>query len=51
MRVVVNMMANQPGNPRNGGAAVMRAVCYCLAQCLLSILDRVVNFVNKFAYS
>ena len=51
MRMVVNMMAQQPGNVRNGGAAAVRAVCYCLAQCLLSILDRVVEFINAYAYA
>ena len=51
LRVTVNMMANQPGNVRNGGAAAVRAVCYCLAQCLLSILDRVVEYVNAYAFA
>ena len=46
MRVTVNLMAQRPGNPRNGGAAAVQAVCYCLAQCFLSILERVVQFVN-----
>ena len=51
MRVTVNLMAQRPGNPRNGGAAAVQAVCYCLAQCFLSILDRVVEFVNQFAFA
>lgn len=49
LRVTVNMMASQPGQGRGGAAA--RACFYCIAQCLLSILDRVVEFVNQFAFA
>jgi hypothetical protein len=47
LRVVVNVAANQPGNEGNGGAAAARACAFCIAQCCLSILDRVVEYVNK----
>ena len=50
LRVTVNIMASQPANAR-GGAAAVRAVFYCMAQCLLSILDRVVMYVNKYAFA
>jgi len=51
LRMVVNIAANQPGNPRNGAAAAARACAYCIAQCFLSILDRVVEYVNKYAFA
>ena len=50
-RVTVNIARSSPSGSRNAGAAAVQAVCLCLVSCLLSILDRVVEYVNSYAFS
>ena len=47
LRAVVIMASQQPSGGVRGGAAVARACAYCIARCLLGILDRVVEYVNQ----
>jgi len=51
LRAVVVMASQQPNGNARGGAAVARACAFCVARCLLSILDRVVEYVNQYAFA
>lgn len=51
LRAVVILASQQPNGNARGGAAVARACAYCVARCLLGILDRVVEYVNQYAFA
>ena len=51
LRAVVIMASQQPSGAARGGAAVARACAFCVARCLLGILDRVVEYVNVWAFA
>ena len=51
LRAVVIMASQQPSGNARGGAAVARACAFCVARCLLGLLDRIVEYVNQYAFA